>query len=97
MFIYSSFLRPVFWILMGCIYISTIAGARVWAQDLGLQMGWWKWVLAVLWYIFLSYTFAGAFTLMGEKEPGAWYRFLGFHVVISIILGIVLWFLVSTL
>ena len=90
---YSPFFKPIFWIVMGLLYALIIAGAPSLAQDLGLQMSWWKWVLSAVWYIFLSYTFAGAFTLLGEKEPGAWYRFLGFYLIITIILGVVFYFL----
>ena len=93
MFLYSTMMRPFFWIVMGLIYAMIIAGAPVWAEDLGLQMNWWKWLLTAIWYALLSYTFAGSFTLLGEKEPGAWYKFMGFHLIITIILGIGLWFL----
>ena len=90
---YSPFFKPIFWIVMGLLYALIIAGAPSLAQDLGLQMSWWKWILSAAWYIFLSYTFAGTFTLLGEKEPGAWYRFLGFYLIITIILGVVFYFL----
>ncbi len=93
MFNYSTIFRPLFWIVMGLIYALIIAGAKVWAQDLGLQMNWWKWLLAAIWYVLLSYSFAGGFTLLGEKEPGAWYKFMGFHLIITIILGVGLWYL----
>ena len=93
MIIYSPFFKPVFWIIMGLLYALIIAGAPLWAQDFGLQMTWWKWILSGLWYVLLSFAFAGGFTLLGEKEPAAWYKFMGFHLVITIILGIVLWFL----
>ena len=86
-------MRPLFWIVMGLIYAVIIAGAPIWAADLGLQMNWWKWLLTAIWYVLLSYTFAGSFTLLGEKEPGAWYKFMGFHLIITIILGIGLWIL----
>ena len=93
MIIYSTYLKAIFWMVMGLIYALLIAAAPVLAQDLGLQMSWWKWVLAALWYVFVSYSFAAAFTLLGEKEPGAWYKFLGSHLAIAVILGIILWFL----
>ena len=91
MIIYSTYLKAIFWIFMGLLYALMIAGAPVWADDLGLHMNWWKWVLASLWYVFLSYSFGAAFTLMGEKEPGAWYKFLGSHLALAVILGSVLW------
>lgn len=93
MLLYSTLFRPLFWIVMGLIYALIIAGAPVWAQDLNLHMNWWKWLLTAVWYGLLSYTFAGSFTLLGEKEPGAWHRFLGFHLIITILLGIGLWYL----
>jgi hypothetical protein len=67
-----------------------IASAGLWAEDLGLQMTWWKWLLAAAWYGLLSYTLAGAFTLLGENEPAAWYRFLVFHLIVTIVLGAIL-------
>ena len=94
MFVYSPFFKPIFWVVMGLIYALTALGAQIWAEDLGLQMAWWKWVLVALWYILLSFSFAGSFTLLGEKEPGAWAKFLGFHLIITIIFGIIVWFLI---
>jgi hypothetical protein len=93
MLIYSTILRPAFWIIMGLLYALTFAGAPLWFQDFGFQMTWWKWILAALWYAMLCFTLAGSFTLLGEKEPGAWYKFLGFHLVMVIILGVVFWFI----
>ena len=82
---------------MGLLYALIIAGAPLWAQDLGLQMTWWKWILSGLWYVLLSFTFAGSFTLLGEREPGAWYKFMGFHLTIVIISGAVLFFLIKVI
>lgn len=76
---------------MGLLYALAIASAPVWGADLGLAMTWWKWLLVGLWYLFFSYSLAGAFTLLGEKEPGAWYKFLAFHMIIVVFSGIVIW------
>jgi hypothetical protein len=94
MIIYSPFFKPIFWIIMGLMYAMTLAGAPLWAEDLGLQMSWWKWLIIILWYAILNFSFAGAFTLLGEKEPGAWYKFLGFHLIIMAAFGFVVWFLI---
>lgn len=94
MFIYSSFFKPVFWVVMGLIYAVMIAGAGYWAHDLGLSMTWWKWVLVALWYLLLSFAFAGGFTLMGEREGRAGQRHLGFFLAITVVCGAVLWFVV---
>ena len=95
MFPYSTIFRPLFWVVMGLLYAVTIAGARVWAQDLGLAMTWWKWLLTAIWYVLLSFSFAGSFTLLGEREPQAWRRFLGFYLAIAIIFGVIVWFLLK--
>ena len=94
MFAYSPFFKPIFWTIMGLIYTLTAFGAPIWAQDLGLHMTWWKWCLAAIWYVLLSFSLAGAFTLLGEREPGAWYKFLGFHFIITIIFGAIIWSLI---
>jgi hypothetical protein len=97
MMIYSPLFKPVFWIIMGLMYALIIAGAPIWAEDLGLKMTWWKWILYGLWYMLLSFTFAGGFTLLAERETRAWYKFLGFHMIIVIVSGIVLCFLLTAL
>jgi len=73
------------------IYTLTALGASLWAEQLGLQMSWWKWILVALWYLLLNFSFAGSFTLMGDREAGAWYKFLGFHLIITIIFGAIVW------
>ncbi len=93
MFPYSTTLRPLFWIVMGLLYALMIAGAPVWAEDIGLQMNWWKWLLATIWYGLLSIGIAAGFTLLGEKERRAGNYIAGLSVVIMIILGTGLWLL----
>ena len=92
---YSTLFRPLFWIVMGMIYALIIAGARVWAQDLGLSMTWWKWALSAMWYCFLSFSVASGFTLMGEKEPKAGYYFLGLFLAGTAVLGVGLWLVLT--
>jgi len=88
MLIYSTLVRPAFWIVMGLIYALAIAGARVWAQDLGLHMTWWKWGLATVWYILLNIGIASGFTLIGEKEPRAGWAILTTILIVMIVLGV---------
>ena len=94
MIAYSPFFKPIFWVVMGLIYTLTALSAPIWATDLGLQMSWWKWLLAAVWYVLINFSFAGSFTLLGEKEPGAWYKFLIFHLIITIIFGVIVWSLI---
>ena len=82
---------------MGLLYALIIAGVPLWAHDLGLNMTWWKWILSALWYGLLSFTFAGGFTLMGEKEPGACYKFIKFNMIIVIVSGAALGYVIKAL
>jgi hypothetical protein len=92
--IYVPLLRPLFWIVMGLNYLVVLASANSWIEDVGIAMTWWKWLLAILWYGFLNFCFAGGFTLIGEKEPRAGFYFLGFSLLLTIILGLGLWGLI---
>jgi hypothetical protein len=85
------FTTPLFWFLMGIIFVFVAASARAWAEDLRLRMNWWKWLLAAIWYGLLNLTFAAPFTLLGENETQAATFSIIFLLVISIILGVVLW------
>jgi len=77
-----------FWFGMGAVFVVVVLGARAWAEDLGLSMSWWKWLLALAWYALLNFTLALGFTFIGEGETGAGWRFLAFLGVITAILGV---------
>jgi uncharacterized membrane protein len=94
--VFDIFLEPVFWIFMGFLYALVGYSAPIWANDLGLKMNWWKWVLAALWFVLLSMSIAGGFTLIGENEPEAGIYFLGSAIVVNIILGVILWRILNT-
>ena len=81
----------LFWMIMGALSVLVAVGAVYWAKDLGLKMTWWKWVLALVWYLVLMLTVAAPLTLVGENEPGAGLRLLPFLVVLTIVLGVGLW------
>lgn len=91
MFIYSTYIKAVFWIFMGLVYALMIAAAPIWAEDLGLQMNWLKWLLAAGWYVLLSIGIAAGSTLIGEKEPRAGYYILALSLIVMFVLGFVLW------
>lgn len=74
--------------ITGVLTIPVIWGAMVWSRDMGLQMTWWKWLMAVLWYTLLIFFVFMDFTLMGEGETGAGWKLLAFEGVIMIILGV---------
>ena len=91
MFPHATILGPLFWIVMGALYVLIARSAVIWAKDAGLKMNWWKWTLAAIWFIILNMTIAGATTLWGEDEPRAGNYFLGVFGVVCIVAGVGLW------
>lgn len=89
--VFKIFAEPVFWIIMGLLYALIGYGATLWAKDLGLKMTWWKWILFWIWFLLLSLSIAGGFTLIGENEMEAGLYFLGVSLFICIVLGVILW------
>ena len=88
--ILDIFTKPLFWLFMGALYTFIFYSATIWAKDMNIQMNKWKWILAAAWFFFLSITIAGGFTLIGENEVRPGLYFLGFFLVVNIILGAVL-------
>ena len=84
---YSPVFRPLFLMALGMCHLTAIAGAVVWAEDLSIAMTWWKWLLAILWYVLLSLTVAAGFTLVGEREKQAGIRFLGVFLLLLVVIG----------
>ncbi len=76
---------------MGLSFALIFAGAGAWANALGLQMSWWKWALAALWYCLLSVGVGSGFTLIGEKECRAGWRLLAACLIVMSVLGVALW------
>jgi hypothetical protein len=85
------FTSALFWFGMGILFVLVVAGAKVWFDDLGLKMNWWKWLLTILWFGLLNFSVAVPFTFAGENEPGAALRVLPFLIVPTLILGVGLW------
>jgi hypothetical protein len=78
----------LFSFVFGAVTGLVVAGAIAWAKDLALKMTWWKWLLAVLWYVLLNFFVFLDFTMIGEGETGAGWKMLLFQGVIMIILGV---------
>lgn len=78
----------VFAFIVGLLTGLVIMGARTWAVDLGLKMNWWKWSLAILWYLMLNFSVLLAFTMIGEGEKSAGLKMLLFFGIILIILAV---------
>ena len=64
---------------------------KLWSQDRGVPMTWWKWILTVLWFCLAGFTLALVGTSLGEGEPRA--AAMGGIVfgTLSIIVGVAFW------
>lgn len=80
-----------FWLLMGVILVGIAAGFKVFAEDLGWKLNWWKGILALLWYGLFSLSFYAFGTLTGENEGSAGLRLMLLILFICLILGVGLW------
>ena len=85
------FSGALFWFIMGMLFILVAVGAKTWADALRLKMTWWKWLLALLWYVQLNLTVAAPMTFIGENEAAAGGKLFLFMIVATIIFGVVLW------
>lgn len=61
----------LFWFLEGVFACLTVIGFKVWMEDRGIPMPWWKWILLGIWALFLGFTIAFVGTNLGEKESHA--------------------------
>ncbi|RLD92127.1 MAG: hypothetical protein DRJ13_16875 [Bacteroidetes bacterium] len=77
----------IFAFITGLLTGGVIAGAIAWTRDLGLNLKWWKWLMAAFWYMLLLLLVFAAFTLVGEGEAVAGWKILGIATVVMVILG----------
>jgi hypothetical protein len=84
-----------FWFLNGIIFVVIVFALKAFAEEKGWAMNWWKWLLSGIWYLIPFLSFYAWGTFIGENFPlPGFYTFLtGF--VISVILGVGLWRLLS--
>ena len=87
----SFFSSGFFWFLEGVFACLAVVALKYWAEDRGIPLPVWKWVLTGAWVIFLGFTFAFVGTSLGENEPTA--AKLGgiLFGLTSLISGIALW------
>lgn len=88
---FSFFTTGTFWVLMGILFVGIFRGAKVWFEEKGFKMNWWKWLLTALWYGFVLMSVAAPFTFLAEGEPQGFWGIGAVMIVSSIILGVGLW------
>ena len=80
-----------FWLAEGLLLCLSVIGFKRWAEDRGIPMSLWKWVLVLSWAFFAGFTIAFVGTCIGEGEPDA--AFIGAIMfgVIATVSAVVLW------
>ena len=64
----SFFSSGLFWFVEGVFACLAVLGLKLWAEDRGIPMPFWKWVLAGIWIVLLGFTIAFVGTSLGENE-----------------------------
>lgn len=81
----------LFWFVEGILFMVVLLAVRAWAQDRGVPMPVWKWVLFLLWIAVAGFTVAFIGTSFGEGEPVAGTRGGLLFALITIIAGVGVW------
>ena len=81
----------LFWFAEGILFVVVVLSFKAWAQDRGLSMPNWKWLLFLLWLALAGFTIAFVGTSFGEGEPVAATRGGLLFGLITIIAGVGLW------
>ena len=87
----SFFTSGLFWFIEGVLFCIAIAGLKVWTKDHGIPMPIWKWLLAILWVLFLGFTLAFVGTSIGENETPAAVRGGILFGALTVIFFFILW------
>ena len=91
MFLGGSF----YWFLMGIVAVFVGIGFKIFAEEKGWTLNWWKWTLIILWYGLFNLGFLTWGTLAGENEPEAGWKAGVFVLFLCAILGVGLWRLLA--
>lgn len=67
----SFFTSGLFWFIEGVFACLAVIGLKLWAEDKGIPMPFWKWIVVGLWVLLLGFTIAFVGTSLGENEPTA--------------------------
>ncbi|MBT3670619.1 MAG: hypothetical protein HOA61_01020 [Bacteroidetes bacterium] len=92
---FAYFTTPQFWFFMGILFVGVAVGLKVFFEDKGFEMNWWKWLLTALLWFLIFFSVMAAFTFLGEGETRGFWIGLALFGVIDIILGVGLWRLLS--
>lgn len=85
----------MFWFVEGILVCVAVMGFKVWMEDRGIPMPFWKWVLLGIWMVLLGFCIAFIFTSMGENEQTAAVKGGIIFGLVTIISGVGLYRLIT--
>jgi len=85
------FMSSTFWFVEGILCSIAFVGLKIWMQDRGIRLNWWKLTFLIIWILLFGFTITFITTCLGEREAVAAYRGGIFFGVISIITFVGLW------
>jgi hypothetical protein len=85
------FTSGLFWFIEGVLACLAVVGIKLWTEDRGVPIPWWKWVVTALWFCLAGFTVALVGTSLGEGEPRA--ALMGGIIfgVLAVITGVAVW------
>lgn len=84
----------LFWFVEGILFCLVIVGLKTWAEDKGVPMPFWKWVIFAAWLFYVGFSIAFVGTSVGENEPDAAMKGGIIFGIIAVLSGIVVWRLI---
>ena len=91
----NFFNTGLFWFIEGILACMVVIGIKTWAEDRGIPLPFWKWILFGFWFLFYGFTIAFVGTSIGENEMVAATKGGIIFGIITIISGVGLWRLIK--
>ena len=88
------FSNGTFWFVEGILLCLAVFGFKTWADDRGIRLNIWKWLLLGLWLLFFGFTITFVGTSLGENETTAALKGGIIFGLVAIISGVGLWRLI---
>jgi len=88
---HSFFTSGLFWFIEGILACLVVIGMKLWMEDRGIPMPFWKWAIVACWFLGLGFTIAFVGTSLGEKETHAATQGGLIFGTVVIITGVVAW------
>jgi len=91
----TFFNSGLFWFIEGVLTCLSVVGFKLWMDDRGVKLCWWKWALTVLWTGFTAFVIAFVGVNIGDGEPQAARLGALIFGVLAMVSGAVLWRLLN--